>query len=111
MTNTQPSLRSDYCPICAGIGVRQLSESVSAFIGIRTQTPKKLLIAACRLAQQRGLSAHDATRAALGCLSEKGLLQVRHKHSFWKAPAWSPLRKVKLPYLSFRWNRPVLRRY
>lgn len=36
MTNTQPSLRSDYCPICAGIGVRQLSESVSDFIGIRT---------------------------------------------------------------------------
>lgn len=36
MTNTQPSLRSDYCPICAGIGVRQLLESVSGFIGIRT---------------------------------------------------------------------------
>ena len=35
MTNTQPSLRSDYCPICAGIGVRQLLESVSDFIGIR----------------------------------------------------------------------------
>ena len=35
MTNPTASLRSDYCPICPGIGVRQLSESVSDFIGIR----------------------------------------------------------------------------
>ena len=39
MTNTEPSLRSDDCPICSGIGVRQLSESVSAFIGIRSESP------------------------------------------------------------------------
>ena len=37
MSNPTASLRSDYCPICAGIGVRQLSESVSDFIGIRTR--------------------------------------------------------------------------
>ena len=37
MSNTRTSLRSDYCPICAGISVRQLSESVSDFIGIRTK--------------------------------------------------------------------------
>ena len=46
MTNTQASLRSDNCPICAGIGVRQLSESVSDFIGIRsfTQRGQKLAL-------------------------------------------------------------------
>ena len=42
MTNRQPSLRSDNCPICAGIGVRQLLESVSDFIGIRTKVEKGL---------------------------------------------------------------------
>src|SRR5262245_28083011 len=36
MTNPPASLRSDYCPIWTGIGVRQLLESVSDFIGIRT---------------------------------------------------------------------------
>ena len=37
MANTRASLRSDYCPIWIGIGVRLFSESVSAFAGIRTR--------------------------------------------------------------------------
>jgi len=37
MAKPRPSLRSDHCPSSIGIGVRQLSESVSAFAGIRTE--------------------------------------------------------------------------
>jgi len=42
MAKPRPSLRSDHCPSSIGIGVRQLSESVSAFAGIR-----KLLLNDC----------------------------------------------------------------
>ena len=61
------------------------------------QTPRKLLFIACRIAQERGLPASDVLRAVDDCLHEKGLLQVRRKNPFWKAPAWSPLRKVSIP--------------
>ncbi|MBI1748315.1 MAG: hypothetical protein HYR55_17300 [Acidobacteria bacterium] len=42
MSNTRASLRSENCPIWIGIPVRLFSESVSAFVGIRTKPAKFL---------------------------------------------------------------------
>jgi conjugative relaxase-like TrwC/TraI family protein len=69
------------------------------------QTEKKLLLIACRIAQERGLSATEVLSAVSSCLKDQRKVQVRHKHPFWKAPAWSPARKLKLSYLAFSWQR------
>lgn len=74
-----------------------------------SQTQAKLMRFACRLSQEQGLSAKEALHAMFSCFETKGSIEVRFKRLFWKAPAWSPLRKLKLPYLAFPWQKPVRR--
>ena len=73
MANTRASLRSDYCPIWIGIGVRLFSESVSAFAGIRSNV-LLIVIMALRL----GISVRQSFIPAGRSFDCSGRLPERH---------------------------------